>query len=105
MPTARNILTDKRRQVAETTKSPERLVFGLHEALPLPKSPALVNPPVETYATAAESKTKLARPGIDIATFLRSPSGLRSAIILRAIFGPPRGVQRLEEMRDSYFPI
>jgi len=105
MPTARNILTDKRRQVAETTKSPERLVSGLHEALPLPKSPALVKPPVETYATAAESKTKLARPGIDIATFLRSPSGLRSAIILRAIFGPPRGVQRLEEMRDSYFPI
>src|SRR6266536_67559 len=105
MPTARNILTDKRRQVAETTKSPERLVSGLHEALPLPKSPALVKPPVETYATAAESKTKLARPGIDIATFLRSPSGLRSAIILRAIFGPPRGVLRLEEMRDSYFPI
>jgi hypothetical protein len=105
IPTARNILTDKRRQVAETTKSPERLVFGLHEAPPLPKSPALIKPPVETYATAAESKTKLARTGIDIATFLRSPSGLRSAIVLREIFGPPRGVQRLEEMRDSYFPI
>ena len=105
IPTPRNILTESRRQVVETTKSPEPLVFGLHEAPPLPKLPASIKPPVETYATAADSKTKLARTGIDIATFLRSPSGLRSAIILREIFGPPRGVQRLEEMRDSYFPF
>ena len=105
IPTARNILTDKRRLVVETTKSPEPLAFGLHEAPPLPKLPALIKPSVETYATAADSKTKLARTGIDIATFLRSPAGLRNAIVLREIFGPPRGVQRLEEMRDSYFPI
>ena len=104
MPTPRNILTDRRRQVVETTKSPEPLVFGLHEAPPLPKLPASVKPSVETYATAADSKTKLARTGIDIATFLRSPAGMRNAIVLREIFGPPRGVQRLEDMNDSYFP-
>jgi hypothetical protein len=105
IPTARNILTDRRRPVVETTKSPEPLAFGLHEAPPLPKLPTLVKPSVETDATAADSKTKLARTGVDIATFLRSPAGLRNAIVLREIFGPPRGVQRLEEMRDSYFPI
>jgi hypothetical protein len=105
IPTARNILTDRRRPVVETTKSPEPLAFGLHEAPPLPKLPTLVKPSVETDATAADSKTNLARTGVDIATFLRSPAGLRNAIVLREIFGPPRGVQRLEEMRDSYFPI
>jgi hypothetical protein len=93
MPTARNIFTDRRRPVVETTKSSEPLAFGLHEAPPLPKLPALIKPSVETYATAADSKTKLARTGIDIATFLRSPDGLRNAIILREIFGPPRSLQ------------
>jgi hypothetical protein len=92
LPTARNILIDRRRPVVETTKSPEPLVFGLHEAPPLPKLPALIKPSVDV--TAADSKTKLARAGIDnIATFLRSPAGLRNAIVLREIFGPPRSLQ------------
>jgi hypothetical protein len=93
IPTTRNILTDRRRQVVETTKSPEPLAFGLHEAPPLPKLPASIKPSAETYATAADSKTKLARAGIDIATFLRSPAGLRNAVVLREIFGPPRSLQ------------
>jgi hypothetical protein len=92
-PIARNILTERRRQVVEPTKSPEPLAFGLHETPPLPKLPASIKPPVETYATAADSKTNLARTGIDIATFLRSPAGLRNAIVLREIFGPPRSLQ------------
>ena len=93
LPTARNILTERRRQVVEPPKSPEPLVSGLHEAPPLPKLPASIKPSVETDATAADSKTKLARTGIDIATFLRSPAGLRNAIVLREIFGPPRSLQ------------
>src|SRR6266566_1548361 len=93
IPTARNILTERRRQVVETTKSPEPLVFGLHEAPPLPKLPASVKPSAETNSTAADSKTKLARAGIDAATFLRSPAELRNAIVLREIFGPPRSLQ------------
>jgi hypothetical protein len=93
IPSARNILTDRRRPVVETTKSSEPLVLGLHEAPSLPKLPALIKPSVETYATAADSKTKLARTGIDIATLLRSPAGLRNAIVLREIFGPPRSLQ------------
>ena len=102
IPTARNILTDKRRQVVETTKSPEPLVFGLHEAPPLPKLPVPIKPPVETYATAADSKTKLARTAVDnIATFLRSPAGLRNAIVLREIFGPPRSLQPFDLIRSA----
>ena len=101
IPTARNILTDKRRQVVETTKSSEPLVFGSHEAPPLPKLPASIKPSVETYATAADSKTKLARTGIDIATFLRSPAGLRNAIVLREIFGPPRSLQPFDLIRSA----
>ena len=93
IPTGRNILPERRRQVVKTTKSSVPLVFGLHEAPPLPKLPALIQPSVETYATAADSKTKLTRTGIDIATFLRSPAGLRNAIVLREIFGPPRSLQ------------
>src|SRR6266403_4101471 len=58
VPTARNILTDRRRPVVETTKSSEPLVFGLHEAPPLPKLPASIKPSVEADAAAADSKTK-----------------------------------------------
>jgi hypothetical protein len=91
IPTAHDVLTRKKRQTVESTKSPETLGFGLHEATPLPKLPASIKPPVETYATAAESK--LPRTGTDIATFLRSPDGLRNAIVLREIFGPPRSLR------------
>jgi hypothetical protein len=52
-------------------------------------------------ATPADSKMKAARTGTDIATLLRSPAGQRNAIILREIFGPPRGLRRLEEISDS----
>jgi len=102
IPIARNILTERRRQVVEPTKSPEPLVFGLHEAPPLPKLPVPIKPPVETYATAADSKTKLARTAVDnIATFLRSPAGLRNAIVLREIFGPPRSLQPFDLIRSA----
>ena len=36
---------------------------------------------------------------INIAALLRSPSGLRNAIILREVFGPPRSLQPLQEFR------
>jgi hypothetical protein len=53
--------------------------------------------------TEAEVKTALqsaaaqptAKP-LDVATLLRSTSGLRNAIILREIFGPPRSMQPLD---------
>src|SRR5205809_2136 len=52
--------------------------------------------PVESDAIDTEPKTKGARTGTDIATLLRSAAGLRNAIILREIFGPPRSLQSLD---------
>jgi hypothetical protein len=61
--------------------------------------------PQEADATPADSKMKAAYASADIAKFLRSSRGQRNAIILREIFGPPRGEQQLEEMRDSWVPL
>jgi hypothetical protein len=50
---------------------------------------------VEAYAIApAEAPTELVR--IDLQVLLAAPSGLRNAIILREIFGPPRGIEPFE---------
>jgi hypothetical protein len=60
------------------------------ESLPIIKTAA------ETYAIATQPIPKSAEAKIDIATLLRSTSGLRDAIILREIFGPPRSLQPLD---------
>jgi hypothetical protein len=60
------------------------------EPLPVIKTAA------EAYAIATQSVSKSAEAKIDIATMLRSTSGLRDAIILREIFGPPRSLQPLD---------
>jgi hypothetical protein len=74
--------------------------FEVHEATtaPAPPPPAIQSPP-EAYAIATEPKREATRSEMNIAALLRSPSGLRSAIILREVFGPPRSVQSLDEMR------
>jgi hypothetical protein len=55
-----------------------------------------IKSPAEAYAIATESRTEPARSETNIAMLLRSPSGLRNAIILREVFGPPRSLQPLE---------
>jgi hypothetical protein len=55
-----------------------------------------IKSPEQDLATSADSKTKAAYTGADIAGFLRSPTGQRNAIILREIFGPPRSLQPLD---------
>jgi hypothetical protein len=71
--------------------------FEVHEeSLPL-EPPPIIKTPTEAYAApkafgvakGEESKT-------DIAILLASTSGLRNAIILREIFGPPRSLQPLD---------
>src|SRR4030095_16053687 len=52
--------------------------------------------PEEAVATPADSKMKAVYTGAEIAGFLRSSTGLRNAIILREIFGPPRSLQPLD---------
>jgi hypothetical protein len=97
IPTARNVLTRRKKQMVEPTKFPAPApTFEHHETPPAHELPASIMSPVEPYAIDTESKIKVTRTGTDIATLLRSPKGLRSAIILREIFGPPRSLQPLD---------
>jgi hypothetical protein len=57
---------------------------------------SVIKTPAEAYAIATQSVSKSPEAKIDIATMLRSTSGLRNAIILREIFGPPRSLQPLD---------
>ncbi len=97
IPTARNVLTRRKKQMVAPTKfQAPAPTFEHHEAPPTHELPASIKLPVEPYGIDTESKVKVTRAGTDIATLLRSPRGLRSAIILREIFGPPRSLQPLD---------
>ena len=61
------------------------------EPIPVMKTAA-----AEMYEIASQPISKSAEAKIDITTLLRSTSGLRDAIILREIFGPPRSLQPLD---------
>src|SRR5437773_11443720 len=60
------------------------------EPLPVIKTAA------EEYEIATQPISKSPETKIDVATLLRSTSGLRNAVILREIFGPPRSLQPLD---------
>ena len=96
IPTARDVLTRRKRQIVEPTKylAPAP-IFEHHKTPPAHELPASKSP-VEPYAIDTESKAKVARVETDIATLLRSPAGLRDAIVLREIFGLPRSLQPLD---------
>ena len=70
--------------------------FEVHEGLLLVEQPSIIKTPVETYAAATRAVPKSADLKTDVAILLASKSGLRDAIILREIFGPPRSLQALE---------
>ena len=97
IPTAGNVLTRRKRQIVEPTKylAPAP-IFERHETPLALELPASNKSPVEPYAIDTESKAKVGRVGTDIATLLRSPAGLRNAIVLREIFGLPRSLQPLD---------
>ncbi len=97
LPTARNVLTRRKKQMVEPTKflAPAP-TFEHHETPPARELPASIKSPVEPYAINTESKAKVGRIGINVARLLRSPTGLRDAIVLREIFGPPRSLQPLD---------
>ena len=71
--------------------------FEVHEG-PLPiEPPPIIKAPVEAYAAPkAFGVAKGVELKTDIVTLLASKSGLRDAIILREIFGPPRSMQGLD---------
>jgi hypothetical protein len=64
---------------------------------PLPLEPQpIIETPTEAYAAATRPVAKGKESKRDIAILLASTSGLRNAIILREIFGPPRSLQPLD---------
>jgi hypothetical protein len=67
--------------------------FEIHEGPLLIEAPSISKTPVQAYAAATRPIAQGAEAKTDIATLLASKSGLRDAIILREIFGPPRGLQ------------
>jgi hypothetical protein len=83
-----------KQQIASSKTSREPApVFEVQErSVPVEPQPEM-KAPVKAYAAATSSTPAPARTETSIATLLRSPSGLRDAIILREIFGPPRSLQ------------
>ena len=79
-----------RRRKTITPKVSEE-TFEVHEVA---VSPA----PAAAMKSLAKAKTAVAPSETNFATLLRSPSGLRNAVILREVFGPPRSLQSLSEL-------
>ncbi len=78
--------------------APVAPAFEVHEgalAVEL-EQPTIVKTPVGADTAAARPIAKEPDFKTDIATLLGSKSGLRQAIILREIFGPPRSLQPLD---------
>jgi hypothetical protein len=75
---------------------PTAPAFEVHEAVPVElQQPPVIKTPVEAY-TATQTVTKRADFTMNIAMLLLSKSGLREAILLREILGPPRGLQAFD---------
>jgi hypothetical protein len=72
--------------------------FEVHEG-PLPiASATILKAPAEAYAGGIRTIAKTEERRADIATLLASTSGLRDAVILREILGPPRGLRVIDAM-------
>ncbi|HEY4258274.1 MAG TPA: hypothetical protein VGM66_13760 [Candidatus Udaeobacter sp.] len=77
--------------------APATLGFEVYEAFPAElQQPPSIKAPVEAVAANTRLRAKGTDFKSDIATLLRSKSGLRQAIILREIFGSPRSLQTLD---------
>jgi hypothetical protein len=80
-------------------RPPTMPAFEVHETLAVElEQPAVIKRPVGPQAAArAFGVSKPAGLKPDIVTLLVSKSGLREAILLREILGPPRGLQTLDQ--------
>jgi hypothetical protein len=77
--------------------APPAPAFEVHKRLLPVEQPPIIKTPMEAYtAPKAFGIAKTEDLKTDIATLLASKSGLRDAIILREIFGPPRSLQALD---------
>jgi hypothetical protein len=70
--------------------------FEIREPAAAPvELPPLIKTPAEAYAVATQAPEKVLEARTDYAALLRSTYDLRDIIVLREIFGPPRGLQDL----------
>ena len=77
-------------------KVAEAPAFEVHQG-PLSLEPLpVIKTAAEAYGIATRPISNSAEAKIEMATLLRSTSGLRDAIVLREIFGPPRSLQPLD---------
>ena len=83
------------RTVRETAKMVPPAFEVQEGQLPI-APPQIFKAPAETYAGVMPTIAKAEGLRADVARLLASTSGLRGAIILREILGPPRGLRRLE---------
>jgi hypothetical protein len=60
--------------------------------------PPIFKAPAETYVGVTPTIAKAEGLRADVATLLASTSGLRGAIILREILGPPRGLRAVDAL-------
>ena len=73
-------------------------VFEVQEGqLPI-APPPIFKAPAETYAGVTPTIAKAEGLRSDVAMLLASTSGLRGAIILREILGPPRGLRAVDPL-------
>jgi len=72
--------------------------FEVHDG-PLPSEPQpTIKTPAEAYAIATQPVPGPAQSETNVVALLKSPSGLRNAIILREIFGPPRAFSTFSDL-------
>jgi hypothetical protein len=86
--------TREKRTFAPKVAAPAK--FEVHEGSGAPEPAPLIKTAAEAYAIATQPISKPEQTETNITTLLRSTSGLRDAIILREIFGPPRSLQPLD---------
>jgi hypothetical protein len=98
----REMIREEIPQRSRTVSTAEKMVLPAFEVQkgPFPIAPAPVKAPSGAYAGGTPTIAKTKEPTADIATLLASTSGLRGAMILREILGPPRGLRMRIEFGD-----
>jgi hypothetical protein len=81
-----------------TPRVAEAPAFGVQEGATPTEPPPIIRTPAEAYAIATQPISTPGQTETSIMTLLRSTSGLRNAIILREIFGPPRSLQSFDSI-------
>lgn len=87
-------------QPKQTRPPSGEVIFAVHETgVPPEPIPDLIG--ASAPKDKAQPQIATAARNIDVATLLRSPMGLRGAVIVREILGPPRGLRGLDLMTGT----